>query len=397
MTLDLTKVSMQVQRMGEQLRDSRGERVARLDRARAQFRRLAPRWEELADQARKSRVSAAAPREPLDAVHPRPGTSPAYEVLATDGSTIEPDRHGPAMCALVNVGRVRIRYGPDASASLDSEPRLYFRSEELYLSQGGARRLLSERLLDARRSVAEMAALADLGRSSAADVPRVALADGLLTIWRQDWAEADADMVENELRAALDAIAEEHLPLGAYVSNPHSHWVVDLVRQATGCQSGPLGCSAGCAALAENRPDPPPSGDDLCALSGLVDVQLYEHLRSGERSGVFEVVGRDQDRYGAHNRSNFFYLHVGSETSRVEVPGWVAEDVEALDLIHAVICDQAERGQGYPAALARAHEQAVLTAQDRRAFEQLVVEALQRAGQRTGLSEKRISKNLRAV
>src|SRR5438132_13288392 len=151
--------------MGQLLRDSSADRLARLDRARALFRLLAPDCQELAAQARRSPVSAAAPREPLDAVHPRPRPPAAYEALATDGSTIEPDRHGPAMCALINVGRVRIRYGTDPAATLDSEPRLYFRSDELYLSQGVSRRLLSDRLLDARRSVAEMAALAQLGLS----------------------------------------------------------------------------------------------------------------------------------------------------------------------------------------------------------------------------------------
>jgi NurA domain len=397
-TLDLVKVSRQVQHMGEQLRDSRTDRLARLDRARWLFRELAPQWGDLAEQARKSLIAAAAPREPLDAVHPRPPVPPAYEVLATDGSTIEPDRHGPAMCALVNVGRVRIRYGVDPSAALDSEPRLYFRSNELYLSQGGgARRLLSERLLDARRSVAEMAALAELGRKPANDLPRVALADGLLTIWRQDWAEADASAMEDELRRALDAIADSHLPLAAYVSNPHSHWVTDLLRQAAGCQAGPLSCLAGCQSGNSIGVDSASPPENPCALEGLVDVQLFEHLGIGTRSGVFEMVGRDQDRYGVRNRSNFFYLHVGSEVTRVEIPRWVAEDPLALDLVHAIICDQAERGQGYPTALARAHEQAVLTGQDRRAFEQLVIETLQRAGQRTGLSEKRISKNVRAV
>jgi hypothetical protein len=395
MTLDLAKVSRQVQRMGERLRDSRTDRLARLDAARALFRRLAPQWEALAEQARKSPVSAAAPSEPLDFVLARPPTPPDYAVVATDGSTIEPDRHGPAMCALVNVGRVSIHYGLEPSASLSSEPRLYFEPGELYLSQGnGARRLLSERLLDARRSVAEMAALAELGAESGPEVARVALADGLLTIWRQDWAEADADAVADELRAALDAIADARLPLAAYVSNPHSHWVADLLRRAAGCQAGPLSCSAGCGFLT-------PAADGAtgaeCSLDGLIDIQLYEHLRTGERSGLFEVVGRDQDRYGARNRSNFFYLHVGSEVARVEIPRWVAEDSDALALVHAVICDQAERGQGYPAALARAHEQAVLGGGDRRAFEQLVMEALQRVGQRTGFSEKRLSKNLRAV
>src|SRR5688572_14272803 len=131
--------------MGEQLRDSRSERVARVERAHALFRRLAPDWQTLAQQARKSSVAAAAPLEALDAAH-NPAPAPeSYEVLATDGSTIEPDRHGPARCALVNVGRVRIRYGAESAAELSSEPRLYFRPAELYLTQGTGRRLLSDR------------------------------------------------------------------------------------------------------------------------------------------------------------------------------------------------------------------------------------------------------------
>src|SRR5436190_12563664 len=126
MTLDLAKVSPQVRSMGEQLRDTRGERVARLDRARRLFRQLGPDWQALAESARQSPISAAAPLDALDAAHdPRPAPA-AYEVVATDGSTIEPDRHGPAMCALVNVGRVRIRYGEDPAAELTNEPRLYF-------------------------------------------------------------------------------------------------------------------------------------------------------------------------------------------------------------------------------------------------------------------------------
>jgi hypothetical protein len=254
--------------------------------------------------------------------------------------------------------------------------------EELYVRQGERRVLLGERLLDAWRSVEEMSALSELGDSSGnRDVPRVALADGLLTIWRQDWAAADAETVTERFRQALDAIASRYIPLAAYVSNPHSHWVVDLLRQHAGCGSR---CAVGCQA-----------GE--CALDGLLDLDLLTHLHPGDRSARFEVVGRDAERYGHENRSHFFYLHVGREIARLEVPGWVAHDEEALDLIHAVVCDQAERGLGYPVALARAHEQAVITAADRRAFRQLVVEALTRAGLSVSSSEKQLSKNMRAV
>jgi hypothetical protein len=369
--------------MADQLRGTRETRRLRLERARQFFAASARDWERLAADARRAGGSSAAPLEPLDVTHHLPPTPAAYEVLATDGSTIEPDRHGPAMCAVINVGRVRIRYGLTPTAELDSVPRLLFEPEELYVQQGERRVLLGERLLDAWRSVAEMGALSELGLGDV-DVPQVALADGLLTIWRQDWAAADAETVTDLFQEALDTIAARGLPLAAYVSNPHSHWVVDLLRHHAGCSGAGRPCSAHC-----------PSGD--CAFDGLIDLDLFAHLQPGDRSARFEVVGRDADRYGERNRSHFFYLNVGREIARLEVPGWVAHDDDALDLIHAVVVDQAERGLGYPVALARAHEQAVITGADRRAFRQLVVEALTRAGLPVSPSEKQISKGLRAV
>jgi hypothetical protein len=383
-TLDLAKLSPELRAMGDHLRETGESRRERLERARAFFLASADQTGQLAALARRAAGSWAAPLEPLDAVHPLPPVPVAYEILATDGSTIEPDRHGPAMCAVINVGRVRIQYGVAPSAELSGEPRLLFLQDDLYVRQGERQVLLSERLLDARRSVEEMRALSGLGQDDEGPpVPRVALADGLLTIWRQDWAAADAETVTEQFREALDAIAARRLPLAAYVSNPRSHWVVDLLRQHAGC-----GARDRCALRCQS---------EACALDGLIDLDLFVHLQPGDRSGLFQAVGRDAERYGEHNRSHFFYQHVGREIARVEVPGWVAEDAAALDLIQAVVFDQAERGQGYPVALARAHEQAVVGAGDRRAFRQLVVEALTRAGLSVSPSEKQQSKNMRAV
>lgn len=385
MTLDLGKVGPQIREMGEELGSSRDLRRAQLERVRAFFQRVAPDWARMAERARATGRSAAAPLDRLDAAYPRPSAPDHYEVLATDGSSIEPDRHGPAICALVNVGRARIRYGATPVAQLDSQPALYFRAADLYVQQAGRRMLLRERLLDARRSLAEMAALSELAaETEGPNVPRIALADGLLTIWRDDWVAADPDEVAREFREALDRIAHLRLPLAAYVSNPASHWVVDLLREESACHAGPERCSLGC-------------GDLRCALEGFVDAHLYSHLAPGDRSGLLEVVGQQQDQYGSANRSHFFYLNGGREVARVEVPAWAAHDQTALHLVHGIVYDQVERGQGYPVALARAHEQAVITGRDRQAFQQLVVESLARAGLPTGLSEKQTSKNLRAV
>ncbi len=384
MTLDLAKVSSQIEEMGQQLLADHDVRQRQLAAARAYFQDQAPHWEALATIAHARPVGSAAPTEPLDARHECPPLPAAYEVVASDGSTVEPDRHGPALCALVNVGRVRIRYGTGASATLDSQPSLYFRERDLYVDQGGRRVLLRERYLDAWRSIAEMAALAELAGNKDPDLPRVGLADGLLLLWGADWNASDDDILTPRFREALDRIAEQRLPLAAYVSRPTSHWIVDLLREAALCRNGADNCGLAC-------------GDQGCAFARVGDAELFDTLQPSERSGLFEMTGPSADRFGEAHRAHFFYLQVGRELARVEVPAWVAQDSQALDLLHAVICDQAELGLGYPVALARAHEQAVLSGYDRRILQQLIISALTRRGFATALSEKQTSKNVRAI
>lgn len=368
--------------MGTELEEQRPERLDRLRRARETFHDLSEAWERLAEQARRADRSAAAPLEPLNTRTERQKAPPSYEVLATDGSTIEPDRHGPAMCALVNIGRVRIRYGESPFAELDAQPTLYHRPDDLYVEQSGRRLLLRQRLLDARRSLAEMQALSDMcATPDTPELPRVAMADGLLTIWREDWATPEGTAVVKRFSDALRRIADLQLPVAAYISSPNSHWVADLIRGDARCGDK---CRLECATVG-------------CLFKGPIDVDLYNHLLPGERSGLFEVVGKDQIDYDEQVRSHFFYLNVGREIVRIEVPAWVAHDGDALQLVHNVVCDQVDRGQGYPSALARAHEQAVLSGRDRIAFQQLVVESLARAGLAAEVSEKQASKNRRAV
>jgi hypothetical protein len=98
-----------------------------------------------------------------------------------------------------------------------------------------------------------------------------------------------------------------------------------------------------------------------------------------------------QEYYG-EQQVHFYYLHSGEEIARVEVPQWVARDEKLLALGHSLIVEQCRRGQGYPVAISEAHEQAVITGQDRQLFKQMVEEALQRQGLPTYTSEKERSK-----
>jgi hypothetical protein len=102
------------------------------------------------------------------------------------------------------------------------------------------------------------------------------------------------------------------------------------------------------------------------------------------------------ESYGPH-LIHFFYLRVGREIARIEVPRWVAEDRALLDRTHTLIYDQCMRGQGYPVALARAHEQAIVRAADRRAFMTIVEGSLLRAELPAESSRKRESKERQAL
>jgi hypothetical protein len=84
------------------------------------------------------------------------------------------------------------------------------------------------------------------------------------------------------------------------------------------------------------------------------------------------------ERYG-HHLIHFFHLRVGRELARIEIPRWVAVDAQQVDLVHSLVYDQCAKGDGYPVALARAHEQAVVRSADRRAFQRLVEGSLMRA------------------
>ncbi len=83
-------------------------------------------------------------------------------------------------------------------------------------------------------------------------------------------------------------------------------------------------------------------------------------------------------------------MKVGREIARVEFPAWVAD--ESLDLLHAIVYDQCKRGMGYPVAVQRAHEQAVIHEGVRRQLEALIERLFARADVPTARSAKAVSK-----
>jgi hypothetical protein len=79
---------------------------------------------------------------------------------------------------------------------------------------------------------------------------------------------------------------------------------------------------------------------------------------------------------------------------RLELPCWVGQDPEGRDLLHAVVWQQCQVVGGYPYVLARAHELALISTDERGDLEEMVIGALRRRGLDPRPSEKAWQKGL---
>lgn len=326
----------------------------------------------LTDSRTRQRWMPARPGERFNCAYAAPAPPDDFSVLATDGSFILPDRHSPARFYLINIGRVHLHYGARPDAELSSTAELRYREQELKVD---GRIPVNTAILGAKRAADELAALAAL----AAGTPRpaVALQDGTLILWplfTQD--QVVRDWVLGDFLGALDDLRERGTPVASYISYPGGDEALDALRIAA-CDFPARGQPIDCDRCRAERDVP------ACAIvPPLPDRHLFEHiarLAPGERSALFASDSPILKQYGDH-AIHFFYLQTGAEIARVEVPAWVARHQPHLDLVHAVVYDQCQRGRGYPSVLQEAHEQAVIHADERRVVEQLVEEALARLG-----------------
>jgi len=312
----------------------------------------------------------------LDLHYKAPPIPPEFIILATDGSHIDVDRHRSTRCYLINIGTVTLHYGASPSATLDSFPCLYAGDEDLVIVPAGVRgreQPIEGTLLGIKRSVDECRRLAELAAELPSDSTTLALLDGSLILWG---LEAYPEFVTEALLdkgflGYLDDMRKlnngKRLALASYISFPRSTDVVNALRVAL-CPHDQPDCDHYC---------PPNKARDCDMVAGVQDRELFINLLGqGERSALFisqsSIV---QKHYGVH-QVYFFYLRVGGEIARVEIPKWVARDENLLNLVHTLILDQCQRGQGYPVALSEAHEKAVVTTVDREYFWQLVESSL---------------------
>lgn len=278
--------------------------------------------------------------EDLHYVGPLPSSVPQATVLAVDGSQIMPSHHEAAEFAVINLGG--IRYAPGAVPSEITRSDLLF-DDGLERASG----LLSEEMISIMRDVRERQLLAELAAKE--PYPVVALTDGILEIYREPRRDMEFERQVEEYLDSLRRLAELRIAVAGYVDKTRADLVVRMLELMAGGED----------TLEKQVRERP--------FRGVTDASLVrERLAPGDRSAVFGIQSRSSKEFTGELALHFFYLNVGTGNqpvlARVEIPKWVVDSRELLDLVHWTIFAQCRLigSKPYPYVLHRAHEIAVI-------------------------------------
>lgn len=300
----------------------------------------------------------------LDASYPAPVLQKQATLLAADGSQIAPDRHAAVLYSLVNVGALVMELGSGKAPQVFTDSSLLY-DDEIYTDTG----MLTEEAIEMRRDIAERRKLLEL--AGQVTRPCVALTDGPVELWGAKDGGAEEYRRNLEIhKSILSQLQAKNVTVAGYVDKPGADLVVRLLEIAV------LSSDEEYKEIRKQH-----------SLRGVTDRWLYGSLlKGGHRSSVFGLQSSSRAHYTGDLTLHFFYLNVGDEKHpalvRVEIPKWVADDKEKLDVLHAVLLQQCRimGAKPYPYILHRAHEVAVVTYEDRKQVEQMLQMELRRAG-----------------
>ncbi len=299
-------------------------------------------------------------------------------IIAADGSQIFPDRHGIAHYALVNIGAVRIRPGSGEPPELQTFPDLIFGDR---LQDDEKAEPLQATDISRQRDMQELSKLVELSADMGAGT--IALLDSPLALWmlQPDPKKELFDWFVNKMNTARSA----GVRLAGYVDRPGSRGVADLLALA-GVDEDQLS----------------PENEGLRCFRELPDRVIFRTLlKPGQRSALFVSSSPFNRRLRARSdelQVAFFYINVGAANeptlARVELPCWVANDASEVEQLHYAIWDQCRAPGRYPYVLARAHEVAVVSQEQRGVLEDMLARAMLAQGLAPTASAKSFLKSL---
>jgi hypothetical protein len=335
---------------------------------------------ERARQADPSLRCAIPLTEPLDAARDPLPAPVNLTLIAADGSQIAPDRHASVLYSLVNVGAIIMQAGSGEAPGIYTDSHLLF-DDEIYTETG----MLTTEAIELQRDIAERRKLLELAKH--VNGPVVALTDGPVELWGVKNGGGEDDYRKNlEIhKSILSQLESLGVTVAGYVDKPGADLVVRLLEIAR------LSSDEQFKDIRKQH-----------SLRGVTDRWLYGRLlKGGQRSAVFGMQSGSRVHYTGDLALHFFYLNVGDNKHpslvRVELPKWVVENAESLNLLHATLLDQCRMmgARPYPYILHRAHEIAVVKFEEKRQVEQMLEIELRKAGSEVDeISAKQSAKDL---
>lgn len=289
-----------------------------------------------------------------------------YEVLAIDGSQVYPDRHTGMRCALINIGGITLSYESAGSQACAFNTPFPFVPDGYGVGEHAAV------LIDAERQARELECACERMCESKKQtvIPSIVLFDGSLIFWQLAGNKMIRDCYFKRYCAVLERLHAQRVLCAWYVSMPKNRELLDILNVY-------------CALIQQ-------PGD---FLKNCVDADVLEQwLVPYERTTMFVNNGMLAHDYPTAVHPHFYYIHSGAEVARVEIPSWIAHDEQLVTTITSVITDQCIKGDGYPVALAHAHEQAVIKRSDQEVFYRMMYRLSEQKRLPMRMSRKQLKK-----
>ncbi len=297
--------------------------------------------------------------ESLASSYPVPASVIQATLIAADGSQINPDRHAAIQFCVVNVGAIQMKLNSGETPEIFTDTELLYGDD--LLPNGFP---LSDGMVALKRDLAERTKLDKLSKGIQGSV--VTFTDGPIELWGAKGEDAGTyEEIVKKYLGVLSRLQGRGVITAGYVDKPSADLVVRLLEIASADNEQ-------IQKLKEFHP-----------LRSVSDRWLYgEHknplLPPGHRSAVFGIQSNSEKKYTGVLSLHFFYLNVGTEGHpwpvRVEIPKWVADDKEKLDMLHGVLVEQCRvmGSKPYPYLLHRAHETAVVKNEEKQQIEQML-------------------------
>ncbi len=369
MPVDYQQVYTRIKEIGAGAQERRKAVEERRKKARAFLNTYASELDFLRNKVDSAKVAdpnirCAYPlNEALNSHYPIVGQIKDTTLIAADGSQIVPDRHAAVLYSLINIGIVIFKSGSGNAPDVKTYTDLKY-GDELYTNHG----MMNDESISLGRDISERKKLLELGLQ--VPKPVITLTDGPIELWGAEGSAQDEYRRNREKHLAiLSQMQTEDIITAGYIDKPAADLVTRLLE------------------IGQLQESEMKDVRDVHLLRGVTDRWLFGEegdplLKQGERSAIFIIQSSSRNHYKGKLEIHFFYLNVGSEKHpwivRVEIPAWVAEDLEKVNLLHASLIQQCEimGAKPYPYLLHRAHETALVKMEERQQIEQMLTQEL---------------------